>query len=766
MPRMVLRVEPVVSERQIKWSMITSPIEARIREVVRPLSLPRFPPNTSQVLESIVLPHMDDLPFFNSSPFLHRGGIWGDALRTPHDLSTPTGGSGDEAHAIGKDELVDDEEVAGTGMSTGREESGTRGASLARRRRSSDGDTSAEAFSNEGSGAALTKSAASGSSSLSSFSLWRESRGRENGGAEKRKSWFAPKSGASTPPNRSETGSGEEASRLRDVLKKRARSRERERAAAASGGASTKSLSGLSMTAPKAGEGGPGEASRSTPVLGLDDASERSVRMDYDSDSTSLIAPLTDSPMASVTDLLLKPATLIEPSTRSAPSDSLPVPASPITSQPTSIPPTLPSRPSFTKFLPAPAPSRPSHQASQSADAGSSFTSAATTGSSFASAATTASLLAAWRTKASDKQAIAAGVAQAKDTMKRWGANWNARRAGEGEAETNGSPRQDVGRDGEGEGESYRDYRAGKERNGEYYPSAEASAPISFGEESTSKHRRAESASVRRTSGSTSPSGHFSPAAPAATTKLSTPAVSSTYRPATRMAIPGIREEKKRIEVAGDHVSAEEGAKSVEEHPPSTPPTRYVAPTSPTSTTPVAPSSTDTPLPSAIPSTPATNGIPPTLPPRQAPSTEAPSSLPTTLSNPATLSNPTTLSTPALTLRAAPPVTSASRRVPPPPTEPSKLVAFQPPPPVPSRPSAMESAGPPPVVPARPVVVEREELVMAGEGEGGLERTEKGVEEDGDGEKDGLGNVADEAGWGLEEEIEVGEEEGSTTTTT
>ena len=122
MPRMVLRVEPVVSERQIKWSMITSPIEARIREVVRPLSLPRFPPNTSQVLESIVLPHMDDLPFFNSSPFLHRGGIWGDALRTPHDLSTPTGGSGDEAHAIGKDELVDDEEVAGTGMSTGRED--------------------------------------------------------------------------------------------------------------------------------------------------------------------------------------------------------------------------------------------------------------------------------------------------------------------------------------------------------------------------------------------------------------------------------------------------------------------------------------------------------------------------------------------------------------------------------------------------------------------------------------------------------------------
>ncbi|KAG8779395.1 hypothetical protein FRC12_024298 [Ceratobasidium sp. 428] len=71
MPKLEIEVLPVVSDREIKWGVVLKPIETQLREIIR---------------ESIVMPNMDDIPFFESAGYEHRGGIWPDAARRKYNL--------------------------------------------------------------------------------------------------------------------------------------------------------------------------------------------------------------------------------------------------------------------------------------------------------------------------------------------------------------------------------------------------------------------------------------------------------------------------------------------------------------------------------------------------------------------------------------------------------------------------------------------------------------------------------------------------------
>ncbi|BGP31422.1 hypothetical protein JCM10296v2_003186 [Rhodotorula toruloides] len=641
MPKMVLSVEPVVSARQIKWSMVTGPIESRIRELI---------------MESIVVPHMDDLSFFSTiAEPLFRGGIYGAFLRA--DKSTA---SADDLDSSDKKNEVDpstdgpaEEDLVGEAtpsvskgnemkeaVSSATKEGGAQlRAAAMRRRRSSEGDRPLDLTPMSTSPAATpsansTRSPPSASSSVTSLAglsaslaSWREknssstSMNGSSGASTSRTTtrWFSksptpvpPTSSASTTPapsvrttdstdsiasvSSATTATGEaptpaqpevSASQLRDILAKRAeerdREREKEREKAAAVAAAVDRVD-LPIVEAEAGE--EKSKAKETKTEGPDGA-EDAAPTDQE---TPL--PLNDPSLNSLT------------------------PAS--TSASTPKPPSLPNRPSFVKALPTPLPASPaasttSREASLAAPPPlphrHSPSASVDTGSTSTTASTASSLLASWRTKVPTSAAERSeALSAAKESMKRWGANWavkraqaqqekeeRAKRVEDSDRPVGESPEKERGGAGAGEGNGggYRDYRKGKSassgRGGggiaDYFGTNGSSDSLVTPKTPPRSIPRASSTAASThpagqlsSSASSTSSGHFAPSSPSASTALSTSSAHANSSPSTppsklsmlatgpptmsagagygrrMMTLPGIKDEDKRKKVSQDHL--------------------------------------------------------------------------------------------------------------------------------------------------------------------------------------------------------------------
>jgi hypothetical protein len=428
MPKMVLSVEPVVSTRQIKWSMISKPIESQLRQIVSlpglleslPVSLRR-----GQIAESVVMPHMDDLVFFDSRPYSQRGGIWGDALRStdilvepkPHDTTTTA--EGEETVGGVADQLDDQIEALSTAVEPENIDPGLR-----RRHKASRSVSQPEnlnqaretraveavdiALSSDGTTIVPTSDKRNASySSLSGAS------DQELGtsatsvkGRAKRKSWFSsspkpqsstgpderPFSAPTTAPSSPSPGSKlfGKSSGANGIDNERVLESENETAASAA----AKVREALEIA-----RSNPAEA----PIVVVP-GNDLSVSQELDT-TVPTIDHLSGSPSTSLT--------LSNSSTEGVAVEST---SSSNVSSTSSSTPSLPEqRESPTQRREFPPPPRRTHQSTVSMDSGS-----------------PSSVINAWRSRPTDRQAIAASVNQARDTMKRWGTNWNSVRKTEG----------------------------------------------------------------------------------------------------------------------------------------------------------------------------------------------------------------------------------------------------------------------------------------------------------------------------------------------
>lgn len=69
-PTMSFKIEPVISSRQMSYNIITGSIEKKLKLAVR---------------ESLVLPHWDDMLFYDTTGEIYRGGVWDKSAREVPD---------------------------------------------------------------------------------------------------------------------------------------------------------------------------------------------------------------------------------------------------------------------------------------------------------------------------------------------------------------------------------------------------------------------------------------------------------------------------------------------------------------------------------------------------------------------------------------------------------------------------------------------------------------------------------------------------------
>lgn len=98
MPKLEMTIEPIVSSRQITYTLILRQIENRIKEVFA---------------ETLVYPNWDDSPFSHTDDKKWRGGIWADDDRAPEapDLESSAAKDGDVDQLRDLEESVETSEV-------------------------------------------------------------------------------------------------------------------------------------------------------------------------------------------------------------------------------------------------------------------------------------------------------------------------------------------------------------------------------------------------------------------------------------------------------------------------------------------------------------------------------------------------------------------------------------------------------------------------------------------------------------------------------